>query len=64
MTDASRSTAAGIAYMCGGVLFLVGLDTTARIIMERYSLTQLVFVRSSALAPAMVSPSPVWRSRR
>ncbi len=43
--DATRSTGAGIAYMCLGVLFLVALDVSARWLLERYSLTQLVFLR-------------------
>jgi len=33
--------------MCLGVFFLVGLDVTARWLMERYSLSQLIFVRST-----------------
>lgn len=31
--------------MCVGVLFLVGLDVTARWLLQEYSLTQLVFLR-------------------
>jgi len=37
----------GITYMCVGVFFLVALDVAARWLLERYSLLQLVFLRST-----------------
>ncbi|MFW2405496.1 MAG: DMT family transporter [Gammaproteobacteria bacterium] len=40
------SVGRGIAYMCLAVFFLVGLDVTARWLMQKYSLAQLIFVRS------------------
>jgi drug/metabolite transporter (DMT)-like permease len=41
----ARSIRAGIAFMCVGVLFLVGLDVAARWLLQTYSLTQLIFLR-------------------
>jgi drug/metabolite transporter (DMT)-like permease len=42
----SHPVAAGIAYMCSGVAFLVALDVAARWLMQTYALTQLIFLRS------------------
>lgn len=44
---ADRSIAAGITFMCLGVISMVALDVTARWLMETYSLPQLVLLRSS-----------------
>lgn len=45
--DIDGSIAAGIIYMCLGVVAMVALDVTARWLMQTYSLPQLVFLRSS-----------------
>lgn len=49
-----RSIIAGITYMCLGVIAMVGLDVTARWLLERYSLPQLVLLRSSFSAILIV----------
>lgn len=46
MSDARPSApGAGIGFMCAGVLCMVGLDVTAKLLLETYQLDQLVVLR-------------------
>lgn len=51
----SHAVGAGIAYMCIGVFLLVALDVAARWLLERYSLMQLVFLRSTFSAALILA---------
>ncbi len=46
MTQFQASTARGIALMCGASMSMVGLDVTAKLLLDTYSLSQLAMLRS------------------